>query len=303
MTLELLIFGILIGICFFIVIYVISQKVSKPKSRLFPEDKPTEVIAEKKERFIIPPNLSRKLQEMLGLAKNPVKVKELKKRLTMAGYYGDKALATFGTLKILAPVLTPVVVFPLLLAGKVPTGLVGAFGYLSILLGFFLPNLILNHQIEGRQKKIMAGLPDALDLLVVCVEAGLGLDAAMKRVAEDFRASCPVLSREFIMVNLEINAGLERQQALRNLSERTGVEELSTLCAILIQADRFGTSIAQALRVQSDTMRTNRRQKLEELAAKTPVKLVFPLILFIFPAVMIVIIGPGAIKVYEAFVK
>jgi tight adherence protein C len=303
MTLELLIFGLLIGTCFFIVIYVISQKMNKPKSRLFPEDRPTAMITEKKERFIIPPNLSRKFLELLGLSKDPLKVKELKKKLTMAGHYGDKALSTFGTLKILAPVLTPMVVFPLLLAGKVPTGMIGIFGYLSILLGFFLPNLILNHQIQGRQKKIMSGLPDALDLLVVCVEAGLGLDAAMKRVAEDFKSSCPVLSQEFIMVNLEINAGLERQQALRNLSERTGVEELTTLCAILIQADRFGTSIAQALRVQSDTMRTNRRQKLEELANKTPVKLVFPLLLFIFPAVMVVIIGPGAIKVYEAFIK
>ncbi|MGQ9920975.1 MAG: type II secretion system F family protein, partial [Desulfobacca sp.] len=143
----------------------------------------------------------------------------------------------------------------------------------------------------------------ALDLLVVCVEAGLGLNAAMKRVADDFKVGNPVLSQEFLLTNLEILAGLDREQALRNLAERTGVEDLASLCAILIQADRFGTSIATALRVQSDTMRTKRRQRLEEKAAQTPVKLIFPLLLFIFPALMVVIMGPAVLQVMESFVK
>jgi tight adherence protein C len=153
--------------------------------------------------------------------------------------------------------------------------------------------------VETRQHKIKEGLPDALDLLVVCVEAGQGLNAAMKRVSDDLSLSNPILAREMSLVNLEISAGLERETALRNLAERTGVDDVASLTSMLIQADRFGTSLATSLKVQSETLRTTRRQKLEELAAKTPVKLVFPLLLFIFPALMVVIIGPAAIRIME----
>jgi tight adherence protein C len=139
--------------------------------------------------------------------------------------------------------------------------------------------------------------------MVVCVEAGQGLNAAMKRVAEEMQLSDPCLAGEILQVNLEINAGAERDRALRNLAERTGVDEVASLCNILIQSDRFGTSIAQALKVQSDTLRTTRRQKLEELAAKTPVKLVFPLLLFIFPAILVVILGPAVIRISENLLK
>ena len=170
-------------------------------------------------------------------------------------------------------------------------------------MAYLLPNLILNRVISSRQKKIRGALPDALDLLVVCVEAGQGLDAAIKRVAEDLQGSSPIISQELLLVNLEIMAGLERQQALKNLGERTGVDELVSLCNILIQSDRFGTSIAQALKTQSDYIRTDRRQKLEAMAAKTPVNLLFPMLLFIFPAIMVVILGPAIIKLSEFFSK
>jgi len=170
-------------------------------------------------------------------------------------------------------------------------------------LGYFLPNFILNRMISSRQYKIKESLPDALDLLVVCVEAGQGLDAAIKRVAEDLQESSPIISQELLLVNLETMAGLERQQALKNLGERTGVEELISLCNVLIQSERFGTSIAQALKTQSDYMRTARRQRLEGLAAKTPVKLVFPMLLFIFPAIMVVLLGPAVIQLSEFFSK
>jgi tight adherence protein C len=147
--------------------------------------------------------------------------------------------------------------------GKVVPGALRPPAFLGLMMaGYFFPTLILNRLVEARQKKIQEGLPDALDLL-------------------------------------EINAGLERETALRNLAERTGVEEVASLCSMLIQSDRFGTSMGQALKVQSETLRTNRRQRLEELAAKTPVKLVFPLLLFIFPALMVVIIGPAAIRIME----
>jgi tight adherence protein C len=168
-------------------------------------------------------------------------------------------------------------------------------------LGYILPDIILNRLINSRQQKVRESLPDALDLLVVCVEAGQGLDAAIKRVSEDLQTSSPVISQELILVNLETMAGLERQQALKNLGERTGVEELISLCNVLIQSDRFGTSIAQALKTQSDFMRTARRLRLETMAAKTPVKLVFPMLLFIFPAIIVVILGPAFIMVSKQF--
>ncbi|MBW1991448.1 MAG: type II secretion system F family protein [Deltaproteobacteria bacterium] len=168
-----------------------------------------------------------------------------------------------------------------------------------MLVGYFLPNFVLNRLVERRQRRIQEGLPDALDLLVVCVEAGQGLNAALKRVGEDLKLSNPALSHELSLVNLEINAGLEREAALRNLAERTGVEDVASLCSMLIQSDRFGTSLSRALKVHSEMLRTTRRQRLEELAAKTPVKLVFPLLLFIFPALMVVIIGPAAIRIME----
>lgn len=180
--------------------------------------------------------------------------------------------------------------------------LVGIF-YLLFIGGYYFPTLILGRLVESRQKKIRQALPDALDLLVVCVEAGQGLNAALKRVSDDFMVSSPALAKELNLVNLEINAGLEREQALRNLADRTGVEELASLCSILIQSDRFGTSVSAALKVQSETLRTTRRQKLEEMAAKTPVKLIFPLIMFIFPAIMVVILGPAVIRVMETLMK
>jgi tight adherence protein C len=168
-------------------------------------------------------------------------------------------------------------------------------------LGYILPNIILDRLIKARQTKIREALPDALDLLVVCVEAGQGLNAALKRVADDLMESSPIISQELLLVNLEIMAGLEREQALRNLGERTRVEELVSLCNVLIQSERLGTSVGQALKTQSDFMRTTRRQNLEGLAAKTPVKLVFPLLLFIFPAIMVVLLGPAFIQVSEFF--
>jgi tight adherence protein C len=143
---------------------------------------------------------------------------------------------------------------------------------------------------------LQLSLADALDLLVVSVEAGLGLDQAMMRVGEELEFAYPELAQELRLVNLELRAGKGRVEALRNLGERTGVEDLASLCTMLIQTDKFGTSVAQSLRVHSDTLRTKRRQRAEEAAAKTGVKMVFPLVLCIFPAIWVVTIGPAAIK-------
>lgn len=165
--------------------------------------------------------------------------------------------------------------------------------------GYYLPNLILAHIIKTRQRDLFENFPDAIDLMTVCVEAGLGLDAAMKKVGEEMYAKCKPLAEEIHLVNLEMRAGRSRDQALRNLALRTGVEEIEGLVTMLIQADRFGTSVAASLRVHSDMLRTKRRLRAEEAAAKIALKLLFPLIFFIFPALFVVIIGPGAINIYR----
>jgi tight adherence protein C len=162
-------------------------------------------------------------------------------------------------------------------------------------LGFFLPRFILKRMIRDRQQRIRIGLPDALDLTVICVEAGLALDQALMRVGQDLHHAHPDLSDEFHLVNLEMRAGKPRAEALRNLVERTGVDDIRSLVGTLIQTDRFGTSVAQALRVHSDSLRTERRQRAEEQAAKTTIKMVPPLVVFVLPSIMFVTIGPAVI--------
>ncbi len=162
--------------------------------------------------------------------------------------------------------------------------------------GFFLPRFALKRKILARQQRIKLALPDALDLTVICVEAGLALDQAMMRVGQDLHHAHPELSQEFHFVNLEMRAGKPRAEALRNLVERTGVDDIRSLVGTLIQTDRFGTSVAQALRVHSDSLRTERRQRAEEQAAKTTIKMVIPLVLFVLPSIIFVTLGPAVIQ-------
>ena len=178
---------------------------------------------------------------------------------------------------------------PLLMIGA------GAFG-------FFLPRFWLKRKIKARQRLITLGLPDALDLTVICVEAGLALDQALMRVGQDLSHSHPELSAEFHMFNLETRAGKPRVEALHNMAARTGVHDVRALVATLVQTDRFGTSVAQALRVHSDSLRTERRQRAEEQAAKTTIKMVIPLVLFILPSLLVVTIGPALIQLFRTLV-
>ncbi|MBW2488945.1 MAG: type II secretion system F family protein [Deltaproteobacteria bacterium] len=177
-----------------------------------------------------------------------------------------------------------------------------ALGVFMPFLGFYLPDFWLRQKTEKRQEKLLKALPDALDLMVVCVEAGMGLDEAINRVAKESKIQSRELSDEFAFLGLELRAGKQRQDALKNLAERTDLEEVNNLVTLLIQADKFGTNIANTLRVYSDSFRTERFQRAEEMAAKMPVKLIFPLILFIFPALFIVIIGPAIISIYRNFI-
>src|SRR5437667_9885815 len=162
--------------------------------------------------------------------------------------------------------------------------------------GFFVPRFVLKRMIKDRQRRITIALPDALDLTVICVEVGLALDQALMRVGEDLKYSHPDLSDEFYLVNLEMRAGKPRAEALRNLTVRTGVDDVRSLVATLVQTDRFGTSVAQALRIHSDSLRTERRQRAEERAAKTTIKMVPPLVVFVLVPILFVTIGPAVIQ-------
>lgn len=166
-------------------------------------------------------------------------------------------------------------------------------------LGYYLPNLLLNQRIQTRQRDIFNSFPDALDLMTVCVEAGLGMDAALGRVAGEIGLKSPLLADELNLVTLELRAGNTKERALRNLALRTGVEDVDALVAMLIQAERFGTSVADSLRIQSEQLRTKRRQRAEEMAAKIALKLLFPLIFFIFPSLLVVLMGPAFIQIYR----
>lgn len=165
--------------------------------------------------------------------------------------------------------------------------------------GYYFPNMVLKNIIKRRQREVFESFPDALDLLTVCVEAGLGIDAALSRVAGEIGLKSRILSEELNLVTLELRAGSSKEKALRGLAVRTGVDDVDALVAMLIQAERFGTSISASLRVQSELLRTKRRQRAEEMAAKIALKLLFPLIFFIFPSLLVVLMGPAFIQIYR----
>lgn len=222
------------------------------------------------------------------------------KRLVQAGFWSPEATRIFFGARV-------VVTVALIVAGLI-TGAVFDLRLPVMLLlalwlgglGWLAPSLYVRQRRLKRQEEISLALADAQDLLVACVEAGIGLNQALVRVSEEIRNISEALSAEFAMVNLEIRAGTARDDALRNLAERTGVEDIESLVSTLIQTERFGTSVGRALRVQADTLRQKRRQRAEEAAAKTTIKLVFPLVLFVFPALFVVILGPAVIQVVQA---
>jgi tight adherence protein C len=236
-----------------------------------------------------------------GIIDNGTEIQKnsLKVQMANAGFRSENAAAIYQGLRAVCLVgfLLPALFIFLIKDGFTAksmewTGALAAIGY-------FLPQLVLWHLRTTRQKEIFLTLPDALDLLVVCVESGLGLDAALRKVTEEMKAHAKVMCEEFSLANLQLQMGRPRREVLHDLGVRTGVDDVRSLAAILIQADRFGSSIAQALRVQSDSMRTRRRQLAEEKAAKTAVQLIFPLVLFIFPAIFVVLVGPAAIQIQK----
>lgn len=229
--------------------------------------------------------------------KNAEETSKLKRRLSEAGFRNDSNVGVFLGLKFIGLIVG-------LTVSGAATLLTGSFTQSALIYAvvvtafmFYLPDVVVWFIARHRKDAIFMGLPDVLDLLVVCVEAGLGLDQAMRKVSEEMRKSARIVSEEFALCNFQLQMGRARNEVLQDLGSRTGVDDLRSLAAILIQADKFGSSIAQALRVQSDSMRTRRRQLAEEKAAKTAVKLIFPLVIFIFPAIFVVLVGPAAITI------
>jgi tight adherence protein C len=222
-----------------------------------------------------------------------------------AGIRHENALAVHWGVKIFLTVIFPAVF--LLARTMVLTTLSYqvsmAVTVLCALLGFYLPDIWLHHKAEDRRQKLLQSLPDALDLLVICVEAGMGMDGAINKVAQELGIGSPELSEEFHLMNLELRAGKQRTEALKNLALRTNLDEISSLTTLLVQTDKFGTSMAESLRVYSESYRTQRYQRAEEMAAKLPVKMVVPLIFCIFPSLFLVILGPAAINIYRVLIK
>jgi len=236
------------------------------------------------------------------LPASPKDVNVMQRRLIRAGIRTPNALKLLYGSKVFLGLALPLTM-ALALSGSDadPSNKAMAIGAAAAA-GFFGPNQYVNRRVRRRQKKLSRGLPNALDLLVVCVESGLGLDQAIVQVSKELEAGHPEISEEFAMVTLELKAGKRRVEALRNLAERTGVEDLKKLVAVLIQADRFGTGISQSLRAHSDYMRVQMRQQAEEKAAKLGVKLVFPIFFCILPSLFVVTVGPVVMRIIRELV-
>ncbi|MFI5461005.1 MAG: type II secretion system F family protein [Isosphaerales bacterium] len=240
----------------------------------------------------------------LGKALRPSDAQELGKiriKLLNAGFRQEQAVAVYYGIKLIGLLLGLGVAFPALYLrfGMSQTTYLSAAAAGG--LAFYLPDFIVGRKMKRRGESIFLGLPDALDLMVVCVEAGLGLDAALRRVTTELAQSCPVICEEFAIANFQLQMGRARRDVLRDLGTRTGVDDVRSLAAVIVQAEKFGSSIASALRVQSDAMRLRRRQLAEERAAKTSVKIMIPLVLFIFPGVFVVLVGPAALRMAGMF--
>jgi tight adherence protein C len=226
---------------------------------------------------------------------------KLQKQLLHAGYRSPDAAMIFRSIQITLLVALPSAIVILCYVMERPLNNLLIWGVLAAAVGFYLPRLFLRNKIAGRQQRITWGLADALDLLVICVEAGLGLNAALVRVGQELRTVHPEIYEEFELVNLEIHVGRSRDEALRNLAERTGVDDLRSFVALMIQADRFGSSIGRAVRVFSDSLRTKRRQRAEQASQKAALKLLFPLTMFLFPTIIIIVLAPSILHLIDLF--
>jgi tight adherence protein C len=307
--------GMIVPIALFLVLFIgvwsfltlVSQRNTRTQERLQRISRPASLA-----EIEMPGKSSReeKLQgvkkqmESLGAMLKPqteLEQNAIKIRMANAGFRSESAAGIFQGMRVISFTIFTLIGVLLFVVFKVQWPFLDWWMWLTffVAFGFYAPQLILAYLKYQRQMAIFLTLPDALDLLVVCVESGLGLDAALRRVTEEMKDHAKILCEEFALANFQLQMGRPRREVLHDLGVRTGVDDVRSLAAILIQADRFGSSIAQALRVQSDSMRTRRRQYAEEKAAKTAVQLIFPLVLFIFPGIFVVLVGPAAIQIMD----
>ncbi len=225
----------------------------------------------------------------------------LRVRCVQAGYRDFSSALVYVGCKVMLAVLLPALTFLLITLSATQLTPIGITSLLIVSagIGFFLPNWVLRSLIARRQRQLIDAFPDALDLIRICVEAGLGLDAAIQRISQEFKKSTPALAEEFNLVSLELRAGAGRSEALRHLAQRTGVKEINAFVTMLIQADRFGTGIAEPIRTHADQLRLSRRLKAEEIAATISTRLLFPLIFCIFPALLLVLMGPAGLSIQQ----
>jgi tight adherence protein C len=232
-----------------------------------------------------------------------VEAAKLQKQLLQAGYRSPDATTTFRAIQITLIITMPTLVTTVcFILGRPPSNFL-IWGIVGTAVGFYLPRYVLRKVILSRQRRITWALADAMDLMVVAVEAGLGLNAALNRVGEELKGLHPDMHYEIELVNLEIRVGRSREDALRNLAERTGVDDIRSFVALLIQADRYGSSIAKAVRIFADSLRTKRRQRAEQASQKAALKLIFPLTAFLFPTIMLVVLGPALLNLYDILSK
>lgn len=229
---------------------------------------------------------------------SPATMQRVQRQMQRAGFAGEWPSIVFGGLQLALPVV--VLATGLTFYGR--SGQPLALTVLAALAAYYLPHLWLERQVERRRTELRNGLPDAIDLLIVCIEAGSGIDQALLRVSEELHIAYPALARELELVTAEMRAGKPRMEAFKNFATRTGVDDIRSLVAMLIQTDRFGTSLGQALRTHADTSRTKRRQRAEERAAKLGVKLLFPLVFCLFPAFYLVVLGPSLLRIFRELV-
>lgn len=229
-----------------------------------------------------------------------VEALKLQKQLLQAGYRSPDASIVFRAIQITMIVAIPSLILTVCFILDRPLSNFLVWGFLGAALGFYLPRYVLRKKILRRQQRITWGLADAMDLMVVTIEAGLGLNAALKRVGEELKNVHPDMHSELELLNLEIRVGRSREEALRNLAERTGVDDIRSFVALLIQADRFGASIARAVRIFAESLRTKRRQRAEQASQKAALKLVFPLTIFLFPVIILLLLGSALLNIVDS---
>jgi tight adherence protein C len=282
------------------VYFMFARPIDSVNARLESMD-PSLVLVENNPVTVMAERVAEPLNRIVPIS--AFEAQKLQKQLLQAGYRSPEAATAFRAAQVTLLVAIPSLVMTVCFAMDRPLNNFAVFGFLGAAFGFYLPRYIVRKKTVARQQRITWGLADAMDLMVVAVEAGLGLNAALNRVGDELKALHTDMHSEIELVNLEIRVGRSREEALRNLAERTGVEDIRSFVALLIQADRFGSSIAKAVRIFAESLRTKRRQRAEQISQKAALKLLFPLTCFLFPVIIMVVLGPALMNLYDVLFR